>query len=113
MAPEGCSSLYGEFSYIKKSPHTLKKTLETALSTTKKLFKLQHEEIVTEKIITIPRAYVIYDFWREKNLPKIHAQLAADNMYSIGRYGEWKYSSMQEAVLDGKKMAEHIMQKIS
>ena len=71
-----------------------------------------NEEIVTEKIIPITHAYVIYDFWRERNLPTFKT-VRADNMYSIGRYGEWKYSSMQEAVLDGKKMAEHIMQKIS
>ncbi len=109
MAPEGCSSLYGEFSHIKKSSSTVKKTLDTALHATKKLFKLASHDIITEKIISIPHAYVIYDFWREKNLPKIHETLRSDNIYSIGRYGAWKYSSMQEAVLDGKKMAEELI----
>ena len=109
MAPEGCSSLYGEFSHIKKSSSTVKKTLDIALHATKKLFKLASHDIITEKIISIPHAYVIYDFWREKNLPKIHETLRSDNIYSIGRYGAWKYSSMQEAVLDGKKMAEELI----
>ena len=56
----------------------------------------------------INHAYVIYDEWREKNLSKIHKQLENNAVHSIGRYGEWKYSSMQEAVLDGKKIAEKL-----
>ena len=32
-------------------------------------------------------------------------------MQSIGRYGAWKYSSMQEAVLDGKTAAENLLKE--
>ena len=35
--------------------------------------------------------------------------LKEQSVYSVGRYGEWKYSSMQEAVLDGKKIAEKLV----
>lgn len=30
-------------------------------------------------------------------------------IHSIGRYGAWKYSFMEEAILDGKAIAEAIM----
>jgi hypothetical protein len=53
----------------------------------------------------IPNAYVIYDSWREKNLPLIQDALVRQSIFSIGRYGGWKYSSMQEAILDGAKIA--------
>lgn len=108
MAPSGCSSLYGEFSHVNRSQEYIEQHLKYARSTTKKLLGISDKEIATEKIIHIPHAYVIYDFWRERNLPNIHKKLAEHAIYSIGRYGEWKYASMQEAVLDGKKIAEQL-----
>ena len=109
MAPAGCSSLYGEFSYVKKSKKYVTETLKQSIQATKKLFNIADNELLTEKIIPIKHAYVIYDFWREKHLPQIHKRLEENSVYSIGRYGEWKYSSMQEAVLDGKKIAERLV----
>jgi hypothetical protein len=38
--------------------------------------------------------------------------LKKNNIYSIGRYGGWKYSFMEEAILDGKKVAEEILDKV-
>jgi len=108
MAPHGCSSLYGEFAYINKSRAFVKRMTHNALDQTKKLLGLTDNDIVTTKIIPISRAYVIYNFWREKNLAALHKRLNEQAIYSIGRYGEWKYSSMQEAILDGKKEAERI-----
>lgn len=109
MAPPGCSSLYGEFSHVRKSKQWVQETLKNSLAETKKLFKISESEILTQKIMPISHAYVIYDEWRERNLPKIHSRLENESIYSAGRYGEWKYSSMQEAVLDGKKVAEKLV----
>lgn len=107
--PQGCSSLYGEFAFIKKSKQHQERTLRESLYLTKKLLKIQEADIATEKIIYIPHAYVIYDFWREKNLSKLLSRLNDEDIHSVGRYGAWKYSSMQEAVLDGKKIAEELV----
>ena len=108
-APEGCSSLYGEFSHINASKQTVSRMLSKSLKEAKRLFNIADHEIATKAVIPISHAYVIYDEWREKNLHKIHARLAEYGIYSIGRYGEWKYSSMQEAVLDGKKIADKLV----
>lgn len=109
MAPAGCSSLYGEFSHMRKSTTEVQTLLATARAATKKLFALHDHEILTEKIITIPHAYVIYDQWRDCNIDKIHEQLAEYAIHSVGRYGAWKYASMQEGVLDGKAIAEKVI----
>jgi protoporphyrinogen oxidase len=106
MAPVGYSSLYGEFSHIHKSAAWVNKTLKHAITATKKLLSISDTDIATECIIPISHAYVIYDLWREKHLPKLLNTLQEQDIYSIGRYGEWKYASMQEAVLDGKKIAD-------
>lgn len=108
MAPAHCSSLYGEFSYLNRSTRSVHQTLKNSLAITKKLFKLTDTSIVSECIIHIPHAYVIYDAWRDKYVPKILAQLEEHAVRSIGRYGAWKYASMQDAILDGKKAADII-----
>jgi protoporphyrinogen oxidase len=109
MAPAHCSSLYGEFAHLKKDTAWIKKTTHAAIDAVKKLYTITQEEIDTECIIPISHGYVIYDQWREKNLNKILNRLAQNHIYSIGRYGAWKYSSMQEAVLEGKAVAETIV----
>lgn len=105
MSPPGCSSISAEISALKRSPTVVAERLKQARLEIKKLFHSAESEIVTEKIITIPHAYVIFDRWRDKHLDGVHEQLAAYHIFSIGRYGAWKYASMQESVLDGKELA--------
>jgi protoporphyrinogen oxidase len=105
MVPPGHSSLYGEFSYLDQSQAWIYDTIIKSINTTKKLLNIATHEIVTEKINMISHAYVIYDHWREKHLPALLNRLADEHIYSVGRYGAWKYASMQEAVLDGKEIA--------
>lgn len=107
--PANCSSLYGEFAHVNKSPAYVQENLKTALKQVKQLLNIQEHEILTEKIIDIKHAYVIYNQWRDQNLPKILQTLADQQLYSCGRYGAWKYSSMQEAILDGKAVAEKLV----
>jgi protoporphyrinogen oxidase len=113
MTPKNCSALYGEFSYIPglKSRKQILNTTKKSIEQTCSILGISNKNIVAKKILPIPRAYVIYNKWREKYLPKIHKQLNGMEIYSIGRYGAWKYSSMQEAVIDGKEISENILQQ--
>lgn len=111
MAPKNCSSLYGEFAYLHESEKTIQNKLIDSLAATKKLFGLSDTEIVTQKILDISHAYVIFDAWREQNLPQLLTSLENASVLSVGRYGAWKYSSMQEGVLDGKETAEKVLIK--
>lgn len=111
MAPEGCSSLYGEFAYKDQSPEWVQQTLDASLNSAKKLFNINDTDIVTQKTFTIPHAYVTYDHWRDTNLPTLLDRLRKQNIHSVGRYGAWKYSSMQEAVLDGQDTAHEIIKE--
>jgi len=58
----------------------------------------------------IPCAYVLYDAHRKKALPLISRFLQKNRIYSIGRYGSWEYSSIEDAVRQGKKIAEKVAQ---
>ena len=111
--PDGCSAVYGEMSYLPgtKTPAELKSMLNRARSKTLEVLGIDEQNIITQKDLTLHHAYVIYDQWREKNLAKLLTTLQDLTIHSVGRFGEWKYSSMQEAVLDGKKVAETILRK--
>ena len=112
MAPPGCSSLYGEFAFKNRSKRWVNHALKQSMATIKKLYGISTSEIITEKIISIPHAYVTYDQWREQHLPKLLQQLEEHDIYSVGRYGAWKYASMQEAVLDGKAVADQTIKRL-
>ena len=42
-------------------------------------------------------------------MERIFAHLKVRGVESIGRYGGWKYSFMEETILDGKKCAERLL----
>lgn len=109
MTPKKCSSVYAEFSYIKKinNKHEI---ITESIKAIKKLFSITENEIINEKIVSISHAYVIYNKWRDTNIVNVLNHLETFDIQSIGRYGAWKYASMQEAILDGKKAAEKILE---
>lgn len=106
-APQGASAVYGEVSYNPKQTSLAQaealtnKTVEHML----KYLKVDYSHIVAQKILNIKHAYVIYDTWRQKHIPSLLESLKDQHIHSTGRYGGWKYSGMQEAVLDGKQAA--------
>ena len=109
MAPQGCSSLYAEIATLNASKKLVEEKIKESKKQLKKIFNFNESEISAEKNIVISPCYVIYDHWRDKNLNKILKTLESFSIYSVGRYGQWKYSSMQEAILDGKEVVERIL----
>lgn len=67
------------------------------------------DRITTRLWIPILCAYVVYDFNRTPAVDSIFAFFKKANIESIGRYGAWKYSFMEETLLDGKKCAERLL----
>ena len=114
MAPKGQGSLYGEVSYLphKTNKQEQEKILEKSIKQTLAMFDLSHNDLTTEKNLHLKHAYVIYNHWRANYLQKIHNALNKYSIYSVGRYGEWKYSSMQDAILDGKQVATNILARL-
>jgi protoporphyrinogen oxidase len=112
--PGGCSSMYVEVSY---RPGTEPRT-DAARDT---LFRDIRRGLLAAKILrtsdTFPvlhfaplrYAYVIYDQNRTAALSTIFQWLKQNAAaLSIGRYGGWKYSFMEEAILDGRRAARDV-----
>jgi protoporphyrinogen oxidase len=113
LAPPGHSSLYAEFSYLpdRTSSHQVNDKISHTIEKILAFLELSEHHIVVKNILHLDHAYVIYDTWREGNITKILDALRAMDIYSIGRYGAWKYSSMQEAVIEGNQTAETLCKK--
>ena len=109
MTPTNCSSLYGELAYINQDSATVQSRTAHAIAQAKQLLNITDADIVTECIIDIPHAYVLYTPWRDTHLPNLLKTLEEQSVYCAGRYAQWKYASMQEAVLDGKHIAEQLL----
>ena len=111
--PKGTSSMYVEVSYRPGSPPDWKdpgflKRIRRDLETAGILRK--SDRFLTSDFIPIRYAYVVYTPDRKALTGRIFDFLESVGIFSIGRYGEWKYSFMEEAILDGKKAAESIEQ---
>lgn len=105
------TAIYGEVSYLAKKTSSGQKNrlLETSIASALNILGIQEQEVTVRKDLHLNHAYVIYDAWREQYLKNLVKDLATDGILSTGRYGGWKYSSMQEAVIDGKEACEKIL----
>jgi len=115
MCPRGTSSVYVEIALKPEEmeQENVKKLIASAKSDLIKAGILgTKNEILLEHWEKIPYAYVIYDRERDGNVKIIQKYLRGENIYSVGRYGGWKYSTMEEAILEGKEVAEKIASEL-
>lgn len=66
------------------------------------LFDGARQRIELVETMTIPHAYVVFDRFRAENLPRIFAYLREHDIEPVGRYGLWEYSTMEEAIRQGR-----------
>ena len=107
--PKGCSSMYVEVSFRPGHPPEPKFLLRKVRSGLIRAGILKpRDRFPVVQFLPIKYAYVIYDQARAEALPQIFKFLAQNRIQSIGRYGAWKYSFMEEAIRDGRSAAEKI-----
>jgi len=68
------------------------------------------DEIIHESVFDIKYAYVLYTHDRKSNTRIIHNFLRKHHIYPIGRFGEWKYFWMDDAILSGKRIADELIE---
>ena len=59
--------------------------------------------------IDLKYGYALYDFNRNHAVQIIKNYLERFGIYTIGRYGSWKYMSMEDVILEGRNTAEKIV----
>jgi protoporphyrinogen oxidase len=112
MAPAGTTSYYVEVAYQKARSLDKKQTVERAVSQMQKMgFVPDIKNILVHEVFDVDCAYVIYDRNYSKCREVILDYLRGCGIHSIGRYGAWEYTGMEEAVQQGKSVIDHIKKR--
>ncbi|MFA5144815.1 MAG: FAD-dependent oxidoreductase [Candidatus Omnitrophota bacterium] len=106
VAPEGKGSMYIEVSYSQNKrvdknniAARVRKDLARAGMLT------GFGRICAEDVNDIKYGYPIYDINYHEARARILKFLARNNIYACGRYGSWRYMSMEDVILQGKETA--------
>ena len=109
LTPAGKSSLYAEVSYSKDKPINKGKIIRRIIADLKKSKVIgPQSRILVQDANDIKYGYPIYDRNYLRATKLIKEFLLAHNIIVCGRYGSWQYLSMEDALLDGKRVAEQI-----
>jgi protoporphyrinogen oxidase len=112
LVPPGHGSLYIEVSYDPKTGIDSAATTEKIISDILAIGLIaDRDSIVEKKVIDVPYGYVIHDHQRERSLKVINDYLLAQHIFSVGRFGSWGYTSMEDSFLQGKAAAEQILER--
>jgi len=112
LAPLGKSSVYTEVSYLPSKEIDKNKLTKSIIDDLKKIGIIrENEDILIKDTNDIKYGYIIYTLDYKSILGKIFKFLNSHNIYSVGRYGGWKYATMEDCILDGRLTAEKIMSK--
>ena len=98
-----------EVSYLAEQDPLNEEYIKRSLEDFKQTGLLKESHIIEwSDAMRIPWAYVIFDQHRKKVLPGILKFLEENRIYSIGRYGRWTYSTIEDALRQGKETAEKL-----
>jgi len=110
LGPSGHGSIYTEISYDPEKGIDERSAKQKVANDLIKMGLIKAEsDLVVEKTLDIPYAYVLYDQERGASLKRIFEFLEQKNVFSIGRYGGWQYSAIEDAFLEGRGVAGRIL----
>jgi protoporphyrinogen oxidase len=105
----GCSSMYVEMSHWPKETRSTEQLVEMARQGLERAGILQpDDELVVADVKELYYAYVLFDKYRQRTIPALLAELERHGIHSIGRYGRWEHTSMEDAIGQGKQLAERL-----
>lgn len=109
MTPPGCSSISVEVAYSKDKPVNSNSIYEKIVSDLVRIHLMNSKnDIIFRKDFDLEYAYVIPDSNYFSSRRTIIRWLAKNSILPIGRYGAWQYSSMEDAIIEGKRIASKI-----
>jgi len=105
LAPPGCGSLYVELS-DRRAPDLSVLLPEVVAGLAEMGIIAGASEVRFARLRHIDPAYVIFDHDYYPALAVIEPFLAEQRIVSTGRYGAWNYSSMEDALVMGRRGAD-------
>jgi len=112
LVPSDKSSLYVEVSYSKDKPIDKGSIVLQIKKDLKKVDILtQDDRICSQDINDIKYGYPIYDQNYQQAREEIVKYLGQNNIIPCGRYGSWRYMSMEDIILEGKIITDKLLGK--
>ena len=107
--PAGTSSFYVEISCLPgEQPDVDALTRASADALRRVGLVPSHARLSVSRAVHIPYAYVVHDERRPPALRTIADQLERRGIFSVGRYGAWEYSAMEDALWHGRQAARRL-----
>jgi protoporphyrinogen oxidase len=106
MGRPGCSSLYVEISHRpteKESETALIERVRRGLEEARVLHST--DDLIMSDVKDLYYAYVLFDQYRGRAVKELLAELERRGISSIGRYGLWEHTSMEDAIAQGQQIA--------
>jgi len=69
------------------------------------------DEVVMSDVKDLYYAYVLFDRYRGRAVQELLAELERRGISSIGRYGLWEHTSMEDAIAQGQQAAARLRMK--
>jgi protoporphyrinogen oxidase len=107
LAPPGCRSFYVEFSAAAALPAAEVEPLAVEVLLDLGFLRSRADVLFLESR-AIAHAYVIYDAAFGPARKAVLEYLAARDILTAGRFGNWEYSSMEDALLSGRGAAREV-----
>lgn len=107
MTPKGTTSYYIEIAYQSENKINKNKIIQKAIKDMVDIGLVhKRKDVLAQHIADIECAYVIYDKAYTKSRKIILDYLNSHGINCIGRYGNWEYTGMEEAIKQGKEVFE-------
>ncbi len=103
MAPKGQANLYVEVAHRRGGrpldrPGIQARVIDDLLAMG---VLRSRKDVICRQEFDLPYAYAIYDRHRREAVARLQRFLRSRDIFSIGRYGSWEYSAMEDALLQG------------
>jgi UDP-galactopyranose mutase len=109
MVPRGKSSVSAIITYAEWKPIDKGNITERVIHDLVDANILKEEDkIITHSVADVKYGFSLYTPNRTKSVELIKAHLLANNIHTVGRYGNWEYSGIEHAILNSKELAESL-----
>ncbi len=110
LVPPGKSSLYVEIAYSRNKPLDKNNIIARIKEDLRRVGLLVSADAVcAQDVNDIKYGYPIYDRNYRTAKEQIMGYLAHNDIIPSGRYGSWRYFSMEDAILDGRRAVNAIL----
>ena len=112
MGRPGCSSLYVEISHQPTAQESDASLIERVRKGLEQAGVLRRsDEMVMADVKDLYYAYVLFDRHRGRAVKELLVELERRGISSVGRYGLWEHTSMEDAIAQGQQVAARLRMK--